>query len=146
MAAPMTPPDAAPDFLAAIGWEGATIEPLAGDASFRRYFRITQGSRRAVLMDAPPPHEDPRPFVAVAEWLESIGLNAPTILGRDLERGLLLLGDLGSDRLRETLAYALVLGCLQRQTFTSSLSTRARYWWFCRYWAASAARSARSCS
>ena len=54
-------------------------------------------------MDAPPPHEDPRPFVAVAEWLASIGLSAPSILARDLDRGLLLLGDFGSDRLRERL-------------------------------------------
>ena len=106
MATPMTPPDAAPDFLSSIGWGGARIEPLAGDASFRRYFRVIDGDRQAVLMDAPPPHEDPRPFVAMAEWLDSIGLNAPTILGRELDQGLLLLEDLGSDRLRETLDQA----------------------------------------
>ena len=103
MASPMIPPAYAPDFLAASGWEGAEILPLAGDASFRRYFRIVQGERSAVLMDAPPPHEDPRPFIAVAEWLSSSGLSAPEILARDLERGLLLLGDFGSERLRETL-------------------------------------------
>ena len=104
MAAAMIPPASAPAFLASCGWEGARIEPLAGDASFRRYFRILHGDgRRAVLMDAPPPHEDPRPFVAVAEWLSSIGLAAPDILARDLDQGLLLLADLGSDRLRERL-------------------------------------------
>jgi hypothetical protein len=54
-------------------------------------------------MDAPPPHEDVRPFVAVAEWLETVGLSAPKILARDIENGLLLLADLGSSRLRETL-------------------------------------------
>ena len=69
MAAAMTPPAHAPDFLASCGWEGADILPLAGDASFRRYFRVIEGKRSAVLMDAPPPHEDPRPFIAVAEWL-----------------------------------------------------------------------------
>jgi hypothetical protein len=99
----MTPPPHAPDFLAASGWEGAQILPLAGDASFRRYFRVVQGSRTAVLMDAPPPHEDPQPFIAVAEWLISRGLTAPEILARDLDKGLLLLGDFGSARLRETL-------------------------------------------
>jgi aminoglycoside/choline kinase family phosphotransferase len=100
----MIPPAAAPAFLASCGWTGARIEPLAGDASFRRYFRILHDDgRRAVLMDAPPPHEDPRPFVAVAEWLTSIGLAAPDILARDLDQGLLLLGDLGNDRLRERL-------------------------------------------
>jgi len=104
MATAMIPPASAPQFLATSGWGGARIEPLAGDASFRRYFRIVHDDgRRAVLMDAPPPHEDPRPYVAVAEWLASIGLAAPRILARDLDHGLLLLGDLGDDRLRERL-------------------------------------------
>lgn len=99
----MKPPAHAPDFLASCGWEGSEILPLAGDASFRRYFRVVEGSRSAVLMDAPPPHEDPRPFIAVAEWLIDSGLSAPEILARDLDKGLLLLGDFGSARLRETL-------------------------------------------
>jgi aminoglycoside/choline kinase family phosphotransferase len=103
MASPMKPPVHAPEFLAASGWAGAEILPLAGDASFRRYFRVVNGSRTAVLMDAPPPHEDPRPFIAVAEWLVGRGLSAPDILARDLEKGLLLLGDFGNVRLRETL-------------------------------------------
>jgi len=103
MAAPMSPPDHAPDFLAAHGWEGAEIKPLAGDASFRRYFRVHLDGAQAVLMDAPPPHEDPRPFVAAAEWLIGAGLTAPAILARDLERGLLLIDDFGDARLRETL-------------------------------------------
>jgi aminoglycoside/choline kinase family phosphotransferase len=103
MAAPLIPPDYAPDFLASLGWSGCEINPLAGDASFRRYFRVVQGARQAVLMDAPPPHEDPRPFIAVAEWLAGTGLSAPAILGRDLERGLLLIDDFGDDRLREAL-------------------------------------------
>ncbi|HET7816834.1 MAG TPA: phosphotransferase [Sphingomicrobium sp.] len=99
----MIPPAHAPRFLASCGWEGAEILPLAGDASFRRYFRVRCGDRTAVLMDAPPPHEDPRPFVAVAEWLASVGLSAPEILARDLDKGLLLLGDFGDWRLREFL-------------------------------------------
>jgi aminoglycoside/choline kinase family phosphotransferase len=103
MASTMTPPAHAPEFLAACGWAGAQILPLAGDASFRRYFRIVDGNRTAVLMDAPPPHENPKPFIAVAEWLASVGLSAPPILARDLDRGLLLLGDFGDWRLREFL-------------------------------------------
>lgn len=103
MAAPMIPPIAAFDFLARHGWAGAQILPLAGDASFRRYFRIHAGERRAVLMDAPPPHEDPRPFVAIASWLQEIGLAAPRVLAADLEQGLLLLDDLGDARMREML-------------------------------------------
>lgn len=104
MAAPtMTPPPGAAPFLAAAGWAGAQILPLAGDASFRRYFRVVDGSRRAVLMDAPPPHEDPRPFIAVGEWLGAHGFAAPRILARDLDQGLLLLEDFGDARLREHL-------------------------------------------
>jgi aminoglycoside/choline kinase family phosphotransferase len=94
----MNPPEHADAFLASCGWAGARIEPLAGDASFRRYFRVIGDGRQAVLMDAPPPHEDPRPFVAVAEWLISRGLTAPEILARDLDKGLLLLADLGDAR------------------------------------------------
>ncbi len=99
----MIPPPYAPEFLASCGWEGAEILPLAGDASFRRYFRVVHGDRSAVLMDAPPQHEDVRPFVAVAEWLAEKGLTAPEILARDFDQGLLLLGDFGDWRLREYL-------------------------------------------
>lgn len=99
----MIPPAQAYEFLARNGWSGAQILPLAGDASFRRYFRVVDSNRSAVLMDAPPPHEDVRPFVAVAEWLNSVGLSAPEILARDLNHGLLLLADFGEWRLREFL-------------------------------------------
>jgi len=103
MAVTMIPPAGASDFLARHGWDSAQILPLAGDASFRRYFRILAGDRRAVLMDAPPPHEDPRPFVAIANWLEGVGLTAPRVLAADLAQGLLLLDDLGDARMRESL-------------------------------------------
>ena len=102
MAADMIPPAAAADFLAANGWGGATILPVAGDASFRRYFRIVAGERSAILMYAPPPQEDPRPFIAVARWLGERGFAAPAIHGADLERGLVLLEDFGDIRMRET--------------------------------------------
>ena len=102
MALQMTPPPGAVAFLDQAGWAGAQILPLAGDASFRRYFRIVDGARSAVLMDAPPPQEDPRPFIHVAEYLTSIGLAAPQILARDLDQGLLLIEDFGAVRMRET--------------------------------------------
>src|SRR4051794_41301149 len=98
MAAPMSPPDFAPDFLAASGWAGAEIRPLAGDASFRRYFRVVHGDRQAVLMDAPPPHEDPRPFAAVGRGLIEHSLSAPKVLANDPDRGPLLLPDFGHVR------------------------------------------------
>ncbi|MGK2912592.1 MAG: aminoglycoside phosphotransferase family protein [Sphingobium sp.] len=97
----MTPPAAAPAFLSRAGWGEAEILPLAGDASFRRYFRIRDAGRQAVLMDAPPPHEDPRPFLAVADHLIAQGFAAPEILARDLDHGLVLLEDFGDNRVRE---------------------------------------------
>jgi len=84
-------------FLAAAGWGRAERRPLAGDASFRRYDRLRDGSRRAVLMDAPPPHEDVRPFMRIARHLAAVGLSAPDILEADEAAGLLLLEDLGDD-------------------------------------------------
>ena len=101
MAAEMTPPVAAPDFLTRAGWGDARIEPLAGDATFRRYFRVIQPGRRAVLMDAPPPHEDPRPFLGVARHLRALGFAAPAVLAEDLDHGLVLLEDFGDARMRE---------------------------------------------
>ena len=97
----MIPPAGAAAFLGRQGWGGATILPLAGDASFRRYFRVVDGDRRAVLMDAPPPHEDPRPFIEIAQWLGARGFAAPRIHGTDLDQGLVLLEDFGDDRMRE---------------------------------------------
>ena len=98
MAAPMIPPAHAPAFLAANGWAGAEILPLAGDASFRRYFRVVHGDRQAVLMDAPPEHEDVGPFLAIAEHLDTLGFSAPRSHAVDRAGGLLLLEDFG-DRL-----------------------------------------------
>lgn len=98
----MIPPAGAADFLTEAGWGGAKVLPLAGDASFRRYFRVTDEPREAVLMDAPPPHEDPRPFIHMAEYLCDLGLSAPEIIHRDLDQGLLLIEDFGSVRMRES--------------------------------------------
>jgi len=99
--ADMTPPAGAPAFLATHGWSG-DISPVAGDASFRRYFRVASAGRSAILMDAPPPHEDPRPFIRIAQWLTRHGFAAPAIHAADLTQGLVLLEDFGDVRLRET--------------------------------------------
>lgn len=74
------------------------IEPASADASFRRYFRVSlpDGGGSYILMDAPPQHEDCKPFIRVAELLRQAGLNAPAVLAQDLEQGFLLLTDLGS--------------------------------------------------
>lgn len=101
----MQPPEGLNDFLNAHGWGDGVISPVAGDASFRRYFRIHKGDQRAILMDAPPEHEDSKPFIAIAEYLVANGFRAPQIYARDLHRGLLLLEDFGDERMREHVDY-----------------------------------------
>ncbi len=89
---------AALDAFAARGpWAGAARAALAGDASPRRYWRLTRDDgRRAVLMDADPASgEDVRPFAALTGWLRDRGFSAPEILDADAGAGLLLLEDLG---------------------------------------------------
>ena len=104
MASTMIPPASAPAFLAANGWAGADIRPLAGDASFRRYFRVHRDGESAVLMDAPPEHEDVGPFLRVAHHLLERGFTPPRPLALDREKGLLLLEDFGDDRVGPVLA------------------------------------------
>ena len=82
-------------FLRHNGVDPADAEPLAQDASFRRYLRL-RGARPAVLMDAPPP-EDVRPFLRIAAHLSVIGLSVPAILAADSDAGLVLEEDLGDD-------------------------------------------------
>lgn len=90
--------DLANSFLAATPWADARRAPLAGDASNRRYERLTHQGATAVLMDAPPEKgEDVRPFVRIARHLRDQGLSAPEILAEDSEHGFLLLEDLGDD-------------------------------------------------
>ena len=91
-------------FLEAQGWGGCERARLAGDASFRRYERLRRGSDRAVLMDAPPPQENVRPFIAIDRLLGGAGLAVPAIFGADEEAGLLLLEDLGDDTYTRLLA------------------------------------------
>ncbi len=94
----MIPPAEAPAFLAVHGWDGAEMKPLAGDASFRRYFRVHCRDKTAVLMDAPPEHEDIGPFLKVASHLLDRGFSPPRPLAIDRGLGLLLLEDFGDDR------------------------------------------------
>jgi aminoglycoside/choline kinase family phosphotransferase len=66
------------------------------DASFRRYFRVTTREGTRILMDAPPDHEDCRPFVQVARLFLAAGVHVPEVVVEDLDNGYLLLSDLGS--------------------------------------------------
>ena len=96
-------PDGLDEFLSNAGWGGAKVEPLVGDASFRRYFRVRNGAHSDMLMDAPPPHEDPEPFLEVGAWLVANGHRAPAIHAEDRTRGLVLIEDFGADRMRDWL-------------------------------------------
>jgi aminoglycoside/choline kinase family phosphotransferase len=81
-----------------------SLAPASADASFRRYFRATlaapwagaAGAQALIVMDAPPAHEDCRPFMHVAQLLRDAGVNAPDVVASDVDRGYLLLTDLGT--------------------------------------------------
>lgn len=81
------------------GWgtvPAATLTAASSDASFRRYFRWEGQGRSFIVMDAPPPQENCKPFVDIARLLATSGINVPVIYAEDLERGFLLLNDLGN--------------------------------------------------
>jgi aminoglycoside/choline kinase family phosphotransferase len=82
--------------LASHRLDPASLRAASADASFRRYLRIEGAQGTLIVMDAPPPQEDVRPFVHVAQLIEQAGLNAPRVLAQDIEHGFLLLTDLGS--------------------------------------------------
>lgn len=82
-------------FLSSQNLKNDTLTFLAGDASFRTYYRINDANGTSlVLMDAPPP-EDPRPFIEISNFLQSKGFSAPRIIAEDLEKGFVLLEDFG---------------------------------------------------
>jgi len=81
------------------GWgpvPAGCLTAASSDASFRRYFRWAADGRSFIVMDAPPPQENCRPFVEIAHLLGSADVNVPVIHAQDLERGFLLLRDLGN--------------------------------------------------
>lgn len=80
-----------------------SLQPASSDASFRRYFRWHSASSDLVMMDAPPPQEDCRPFVKIAKLLAEGGLHVPKVWAADLSRGFLTLSDLGSQTWLEVL-------------------------------------------
>lgn len=99
-ATPVSGPDVRLDALRA--WLDTHLDsayelaPASADASFRRYFRVTTASGTSIAMDAPPPREDCRPFVKVAALMHEAGVHVPQVLAQDIERGFLLLTDLGA--------------------------------------------------
>jgi len=84
-------------FLDACGWGNVAAVPLAGDASFRRYYRLRRSGSSTVLMDAPPPQEDVSPYVIAAALLRDLGFSAPEVVAEHRAEGFLLLEDFGDD-------------------------------------------------
>ena len=88
------------------GLRADTLVSASADASFRRYLRIHGHERSFIVMDAPPPLEDVRPFVRVASLLQQAGLSAPRVLAAQVEQGFLLLTDMGDQIYLDALAQA----------------------------------------
>ncbi len=100
------------------GIDPGSLRPASSDASFRRYLRADRASGGSVIvMDAPPAHEDVRPFVHVAGLIAAAGLHAPRVLEADVENGFLLLDDLGDQPYLRTLQQA-VAGADSRRVQT----------------------------
>jgi len=91
-------------FLKGAGWRNAERQPLTADASFRRYIRLFQDGKSALVMDAPPAHEDVRPFVLIDKHLRLLDFSAPEILAEDETNGFLLLEDFGDATFTNLLA------------------------------------------
>ncbi len=108
-------------FLANSSFAGASVEALPVDASFRSYFRLHSGQRPALLMDAPPPVEDVRPFVRIANHLLKLGLSAPQIFDCDETQGFLVLEDFGD----ETYTRLLASGESEQQLYELGIDTLA---------------------
>jgi len=82
-------------FLKAQKWDAAARKDLPHDLSYRRYTRLSRGKETVLLMDAPPQHEDVRPYIAIAQLLTELGYSAPEVMARDVKNGLLLVEDFG---------------------------------------------------
>ena len=88
----------------------ATLRAASSDASFRRYFRVDGDAGSFIVMDAPPAHEDVRPFVEVARRMQAAGLHGPTVLEQSVDQGFLLLADLGRTLYLQALQEAVQAG------------------------------------
>lgn len=89
---------------------------ISGDASFRRYFRVSQGPRSVMLMDAPPDREAVTPFLTVADRLRQAGVSVPRVLAADIEQGFVCLEDFGDELLLSQLRKAAAGGDHARAT------------------------------
>jgi N-acetylmuramate 1-kinase len=102
-------------------WE---LIPLTGDASFRRYFRVQLADQTLILMDAPPPQESIKPFIAIAQAFAQLNIHVPHIIAAHIEQGFLLLSDLGDD-----LYLNLLNTNTAEQLYSAALETLQRIQW-----------------
>lgn len=91
-------------FLDRAGFGAAQRAALSGDASFRRYERLSLDGRSALLMDAPPDREDVRPYLRIARQLRDLGFSAPDIIASEESEGLIVIEDFGDDTFTRLLA------------------------------------------
>ena len=109
-----------------LGWRDAAVAPASADASFRRYFRVWNGERSLIVMDAPPEREDIEPFVRVAAALAGLGVTVPQVLEEDRAAGFLLLTDLGSTPYLSALGNPARVDALYRDATEALIRIQAR--------------------
>ncbi|WP_417596725.1 aminoglycoside phosphotransferase family protein [Oceanospirillum sp.] len=106
------------------------LEKVAGDASFRRYYRLPKKNglhsgkdTSYIVMDAPPPEEDCAPFVCIAQHWFQQNVRVPEIIAQDIERGFLLLEDFGDNQLLSNLTSdTAVAGSLYQDAFEALIT------------------------
>lgn len=103
-----------------------SLAPASADASFRRYLRVQGEGGSYVIMDAPPEHEDVRPFVHVASLMRTAGLHAPQVLATDPVQGFLLLSDLGTELYLDALRDPARADLLMRDALVALLQWQQR--------------------
>ncbi len=108
------------------GLQWPSLTPASADASFRRYLRVQGGAGSFIVMDAPPPLEDVRPFVQVAGLIQAAGLRAPTVLQCDEAQGFLLLEDLGHELYLDALRDSARADALMRDALAALLQFQQR--------------------
>ncbi|MFT6464664.1 aminoglycoside phosphotransferase family protein [Halopseudomonas sp.] len=114
---------------ATLGWGevgSGELSAASADASFRRYFRWVDGSRSIIVMDAPPEQEDSAPFVRIAALLAEAGVRTPQIYSADLQKGFLLLEDMGASTYLQSIQQGIDDASIE-QLYATAITTLVRW-------------------